>query len=156
MGKLRDHLLPRVKEKALKYNLDEKLLDAIIQMESSYDFYAVRFEPHSTYLVTPDKFAKFNNITEITEQKLQCISWGLFQIMGSTARGLEFNGPLPSLCDVDTNLELGCKFIIQLNKKYASIEDLIAAYNAGSARKGSDGKYSNQRYVDKALEKMKG
>lgn len=155
MSNMRDHLIPEIKKKASKYHLDFQLLDAIIQTESEYNFYAIRFEPSSTYQVSSDKFSKFNGTTIITEQTLQKFSWGLFQIMGSSARGLGFSGPMPSLCDIDTNLELGCKLIIDLKKKYSSIEDLCAAYNAGTVRKGSDGKYVNQIYVDKVMEKMK-
>ncbi len=155
MGKMRDHLLPVVKLKALKYHLDEKLMDAIIQVESNYNFYAVRFEAKTDYLNNPARFAKLNFTTISSEQTLQHFSWGLFQIMGFLARDLEFLGPMPSLCDVDTNLELGCKFLSKLGKKYHSVTDIISAFNAGvPAKDPSTGKYINQLYVDKVLEKM--
>lgn len=153
MNKMRELLLPSVKTKASKYGLDVKMVDAIIQIESGYDFYALRYEPNATYKVSPEKFAKINVITTETETVTQQMSWGLMQIMGFKAREQGFQGPMPNLCDVDTNLELGCKILQNFSKKYGDEEDVIASYNAGSPRK-TLGKYVNQEYVNKVLKKM--
>lgn len=150
----REKLLPLVREKALKYNLDYKLLDAIIQVESSYNIYAVRFEAKSKSFVIPSKFAKINFITDETEEMLQKFSWGICQVMGSTARWLGYQGPIPHLCNADTNLNWACRFISRLKDQHGVIENIIASYNAGSVRRKPDGSFINQAYVNKVVSVM--
>ncbi len=155
MSKLRNVIVPSVKQFASKYGVDFNLLDAIIQVESDYQIYAVRFEPECQYKLSPDKYARSNNTTEITELTLQRCSWGLCQIMGFKAREMYFSGPLPSLCDLEINLDLGAKILRETMKRYPKLEDQIATYNAGSPRKTTFGRYLNQDYVDKVLKRMR-
>jgi soluble lytic murein transglycosylase-like protein len=79
-------------------------------------------------------------------------SYGLAQIMGGTARWLGFNGALPALYKPENNLYWACSYLSYLKKKYGGGDELIAAYNAGSPRKGNDRKFLNQYYVDKVKE----
>ncbi len=148
---LREKLLPLVKEKSGKYQLDFKLVDAIIQTESSYNIYAVRFEPKSTGLVIPSKYARINFTTEESELTLQKFSWGITQIMGSTARWLGYQGPMPFLCDVDTNLNWACRYLSKLKSEHGVNDQVIASYNAGSPRRKPSGDFVNQEYVDRVL-----
>lgn len=152
----RDKLLPSVKEKAAKFNLDFRLVDAIVQTESAYNIYAIRYEAKSTHHVIPEKFARINFTTVATEEQLQKFSWGLCQIMGSTARWLGYQGPLPYLCDIDTNLQWACRYLAKLRDDHGGVvEQIIASYNAGSVRRDSAGAFVNQGYVDKVLNAYK-
>ena len=135
-------------------NIEFRLLDAIIATESSYNQWATRYEVN--FKVSDDVvvYARKNNITRTTEVELEKFSWGLGQIMGGTARWLGFIGPLPLLCVPDQNLLVMVKLIKKLQKRYTQEEEIIAAYNAGSARKLEDGSFRNQDYVDKVYKNM--
>ena len=148
----REKLLPLVKEKSTRYSLDYRLLDAIIQVESNYNIYAMRLEDKAKNFVIPAKFAHINFITIETEVALQKFSWGLCQVMGATARWLGFQGPLPVLCEPETNLNWCCRYLCRLRDEYGGIlENVIAAYNGGSIRRNSTGEFFNQTYVDKII-----
>ena len=111
-----------------KYTVEPALAKAIIRQESSWDVNASRYEEH-----------------------LNDSSWGLMQVLLKTARGV-LNRPTLTIAELVTpevNIEAGVKFIGQLLQRYNyTYDDAIAAYNAGSARRGKDGKYVNQSYVD--------
>lgn len=145
----KETLLPKLKTIADRFSLDYRLADAIISVESSWYPLAVRFEPSLRASTLPEKFAKINRTTVATEKNLQCSSFGLVQILGGTARFLQYTGPLPGLFDPDTNLYWGCKYLSYLHTQYTYEDDIIASYNAGSPRKNSKGEYINQEYVDK-------
>ena len=111
-----------------KYTVELALAKAIIRQESNWDVNASRYEAH-----------------------LNDSSWGLMQVLLKTARGV-LNRPTLTIAELITpevNIEAGVKFIGQLLQRYNyTYDDAIAAYNAGSARRGKDGKYVNQSYVD--------
>lgn len=130
------------------------LLAAIVQTESGGNRFAARFEPDYKYLVVPDKFAREQGISQLTELMFQKTSWGLAQIMGGVAREHGFQQSLIELTDPEINLTLACKHIHKLSSRWKDRSDFIAAYNAGSPIKQLDGKYKNQQYVDKVLNYM--
>ncbi len=150
----RERLVPQIKKVADRYSLNPKLVEAIAFVESTFNQWAIRFEPKSRSNVIPHKFATINLTTDITEETGQKFSWGLLQIMGSTARWMGYHGPLPLLCDVDTNLIWGCRYLSKLKDDFGVTENMIAAYNAGCVRRNQDGKFVNQAYVDKVLKAM--
>jgi hypothetical protein len=80
---------------------------------------------------------------------MQMTSWGLTQVMGAVARELGLKGPIFQMLEPKTNLTYCALLLKRLAKKYTQKDDLIAAYNAGSAVKNLDGRYKNQQYVDK-------
>jgi soluble lytic murein transglycosylase-like protein len=147
----RENLLPQLKLVASDYHLDYKLVDAIIQVESAYKVLAMRFEPKSKSLVIPAKYARMNLVTEDTETTLQKFSWGLCQIMGSTARWLGFKGPLPLLLESNINFRWACEYLRRLEDEHVIVENVVASYNAGSVRRTPTGEFVNQYYVDKVL-----
>lgn len=150
----RDLFQQIVRAKAKNLRLDPLLLEAIVEVESAWNPYAVRFEPDFSYTLTPRPFAVRNGISEKTEKYLQKFSWGLGQIMGGTARTLGYTGPLVRLTEVETNIDLMCAYLVRFCKKYPSIDKQIAAYNAGSVVLTEQGKFKNQIYVDKVLAVM--
>ena len=62
-------------------------------------------------------------------------SYGLAQVLNSTARGVGFTGKPEELFDPYKSLFYGAKFIRALAEKYPDLLDLIAAYNMGYNRK---------------------
>ena len=134
---------------ALEFNVNHKLLHALILMESGGNRYAVQFQPGYRHLYQPYEFAKKLSITYVTEKVFQQSSHGYVQIMGGTARSLGFKGYPVQLYEPDTNIRLGAKFLGLLKKQYSSESDIISAYNQGQPFKRADGTYTNQAYVDK-------
>jgi len=139
-----------------KYNIDYKIISAIIATESDYDIFAIRFEPNLHARLRYDRlehFAKLNRVTESTEAILQCSSFGLAQVLGMTARNNGFHSPLPMLFLPDLNIDLACKIVSKLIDKYSKIGSVISAYNAGSLTYNMQGEFLNQAYVRKVLTK---
>lgn len=130
------------------YGIEPVIIDAIITIESAWNPFAVRYEPAFKYTQECEKHAKANAITPSTEERLQMFSFGLMQIMGGTARAFSYTGNLLKLTDVAINIDLGCKIIEKLMKRYDDLNDVVAAYNGGSVRKNAAGNYYNQQYVN--------
>lgn len=128
--------------------IDSKLIYAIVLQESMGNPWLTRYEPNWKYFYYPEFFSKTNHVTTETETIMQATSWGLMQIMGSSARELGFASEMTKLISPDTSLLFGCKKIKQLSAKCSNQNDLIASYNAGSVRKNTDGTYVNQDYVN--------
>lgn len=131
--------------------IDETLFQAIIEVESAWQPYTLRFEPTYKYLLQHRDFASHLGVTNETEEVCQKTSWGLVQIMGGKAREFGFKALMPKLLEPGENLYYGCKLIQSLYTRYGHDHeaDVIAAYNAGSALRTAGGMYMNQRYVDK-------
>lgn len=146
-------ILPALKAKAEHYKVPLALADAIICVESSYNQWAIRYEKKINMYQLPDKFSKLNRITLETEVQLQKFSYGLFQILGSTSRWLNYTASFMRLCEVETNITVGLRYIEKLMARYSFEDDVISAYNAGSAFRRKNGpkagQYVNQEYVDK-------
>lgn len=148
----RNHLLPLVRDVALRFEVNPRFLDSLIVIESGYDPWAVRYEPKYRWLVNSDEYARQNNISKETEVTCQRMSWGLVQLMGGTARNGGYSGPLARLIEPELNLTQACLYLRSLQKRYDNSEDVVAAYNAGSPRRlGKGGDYVNQGYVNKFL-----
>ena len=130
-------------------NVPATIIAALVQTESSGNRFAIKFEPGYKYLFKTRENAQDNKITEATETVMQMTSFGLTQIMGAVARELGLKGTIFQLLEPETNLTYCAKLLKRLAKKYTQRDDLIAAYNAGSAIKNMDGQYKNQQYVDK-------
>lgn len=142
---------PAFREVCLRFGCKPDVVAAIVTVESTWDPYALRFEPGYVHLWKVKDFARLHRITEETEKVAQMHSYGLMQIMGGTARSVGFTGPIGKLYDPKVNVEYGCRYLGRLMDRYPKLQDHIAAYNAGSARRAPDGSYQNQRYVDKVL-----
>lgn len=91
---------------ATKWNIDPVLLCALVEHESSWNPWAVRFEPafESRY-VKP-----VNPAMPTTLELTKAMSFGLGQIMGEVAIELGFQGRfMTELCDPDTGLEFAAR-----------------------------------------------
>jgi hypothetical protein len=129
------------------YGINFSIMAAICEHESSWDTYAIKFEPRFKYIETPGKYVHINNDLD-TEKNLQMCSWGIGQIMGATARTLGFNDSLLKLLKPEIGLEYACKYFNKVCNPYPTDDKKIAAYNRGSIAYTKDGKFVNQNYVD--------
>lgn len=113
---------------ALKYGLDPKLVCAVCEQESSWNPWAVRYEP-AFYL----RYIAPMNLANATEAQMRSTSFGLMQIMGQTAREFGFcEHFLSELCDPDTGVEYGCKKLQKCFSVHGDAETSLLAYNGGS------------------------
>lgn len=149
------------------------LVAALIMQESSGDTWAYNPEPKWRHMwdvkrgapfrklthdeimqeVPPSDFTAPKGVMEDAEWWGQQASWGLMQVMGAVAReyGLKERF-LTILCDPSRGVRYGCLFLKALLARYpGDVEDAVAAYNAGSARRAVSGKYVNQPYVDSVM-----
>lgn len=137
---------------ATRYNLDSNYIIAIAINESSCNQLAVRYEPLYRWIYKPEFFCALNNTTWETEVHLQKMSFGVMQIMGAVARELGHNGNMLELAhNPAVAIEYSIRHFLSFYERYKNYEDAIASYNAGSPKKDKEGKYINQKYVDKVL-----
>ena len=140
-----------IRTKASAFSIDPYIVASIIMVESAGNACAIRYEEHWRYIIDVAQYAKISKSTEKTELFGQKTSWGYMQIMGSVAREHRFLGYFPELCLPNTGIEYGIRHFYKFFQKYGDISDAVSAYNAGSPRKNSDGKYLNQSYVNKVM-----
>lgn len=141
----KDAIIYLIKGLAPHHNLPWELVAAIVLTESSFDPWAVRYEPQYKYLVGSEE------TLSATERTTQMMSWGLMQVMGGVARERGLKGPLSQLCEPTIGLTYGMLHLARYRTRHpASWADTIASYNAGRPIM-RDGKYLNQGYVDKVL-----
>lgn len=144
---------------AKRHDLDPAIVYGICIQESGLNPFAVRYEPHYRWLVR-DRSLKPANCSDVTEQTLQRMSLGLMQVMGAVIREQGFRGWLTECLgddpeEIKLQLEIGCRHLAKGIQRWG-LEEGIAAYNAGSPRRGADGKLVNQAYVDGVMEKARG
>lgn len=65
---------------AARFSLDPALVCAVIEEESSWDTYAMRYEPFFR-----ERYVRPLKLTS-TEEIARSVSWGLMQVMGQVAR----------------------------------------------------------------------
>lgn len=81
-------------------------------------------------------------------------SYGLMQVLDSTATDLGLVGDPTALYIPEIGISYGVKYFASQLKRYAGdVPRAVAAYNAGSAFRRSDGSFVNQSYVDFVLQK---
>src|SRR5260370_6601688 len=100
--------LPR--RAAAAHSLDPALVCAVVEQESAWNPWAIRYEPLF--------FAKYvaslytNNKVSASEAYARGFSWGLMQVMGQVARETGFDALfLSALCDPEQGLAVGCKVL---------------------------------------------
>lgn len=114
---------------AARRGLDPVLIKAVIATESSFNPQASRAEP-----------------------QIRDASHGLMQILYRTAQMMGYTGQPQGLFDPETNIRFGSAYLThQLTRYQGDVPSALAAYNAGTARRGADGRFVNQAYVDRAL-----
>jgi len=163
-------LLAYLYKLAQLYDFDIDLMLAFALKESSYNPFATRYEKHFIWFwkkeslhhkyksdlkdyglrTYRDKCENFLGITEFNEQSK---SFGIFQIMGATARWLGYDKEyLAGLYNIEENVKYFVKYFnYQLKRYKGNKHDAISAYNQGNNNKQSNGLYNNEDYVQKVL-----
>lgn len=121
-----DELKDKAKYYARLHDLDGALVCAVIEQESNWAQYAIRYEPaFQKHYVEPLNLGP-------SETVARSISWGLMQLMGQSAREMGFNGKMASLCDPDNGLEWGCKHLKgKLDAHGGDVTKGLLAWNGG-------------------------
>jgi soluble lytic murein transglycosylase-like protein len=125
-------LVALARRAAAAQSLDPALVCAVVEQESGWNPWAMRYEPAF--------FAKYvanlytNNKISASEAYARGFSWGLMQVMGQVARETGFDAAfLSALCDPEQGLATGCKV---LRKKFdAMAGDMtraLLAWNGGA------------------------
>jgi soluble lytic murein transglycosylase-like protein len=117
---------------AAQHGLEPALVCAVIEQESGWNPWAVRYEPAflSRYVAPQYTVGKFS----ATEAYTRSMSWGLMQVMGQVAREVGFAGKsLSELCDPATGIEVGCVVLAsKLARARADVSAALLAWNGGA------------------------
>lgn len=114
-----------------KYHLDPAMICAVCEQESSWNPWAVRFEPAFEARYIKPAIPAMPTTTELCE----AMSFGLMQIMGEVAKEFGFQGTFYSaLCDPDTGMDFGCRKLLRCFSIHGADESGLLAYNGGSNR----------------------
>lgn len=119
-------LQEKAKYYARLHDLDGALVCAVIEQESNWIPWAIRYEP-----AFEQRYVDPMGLTP-TETIARSISWGLMQLMGESAREMGFHGKMASLCDPDNGLEWGCKHLkAKLDAHGGDVTAGLLAWNGG-------------------------
>jgi soluble lytic murein transglycosylase-like protein len=124
---------------AANHELDAALVCAVADQESSWNPYAIRYEPafRSRY-VAPLGLPP-------TEEVARSVSWGLMQVMGQVAREHGFGGKfLSALCEPEAGRETGCTVLAAMIEIAGDIARALSLWNGGA----------NPLYVQEVLAKL--
>jgi len=117
---------------AAAHGLEPALVCAVIEQESAWNPWAVRYEPGflSRYVAPLYTAGKLS----ATEAYTRSMSWGLMQVMGQVAREFGFAGTsLPELCDPATGIEFGCLILAaRLARARDDVSAALLAWNGGA------------------------
>ena len=117
---------------ATEHALDPALVCAVIEQESAWNTWAVRYEPSflSRYVAPLYPAGKLS----ATEAYTRAMSWGLMQVMGQVAREFGFQQPsLAELCDPATGIEFGCRILAKrLARSRGDVSAALLAWNGGA------------------------
>ena len=124
-------LVSLARKAALVHGLDPALVCAVVEQESSWNPWAMRYEPAF--------FAKYvaslytNNKVSATEAYARGFSWGLMQVMGQVARENGFTEAfLSALCDPANGIEIGCRVLKRkLDAMAGDVVRGLLAWNGG-------------------------
>jgi soluble lytic murein transglycosylase-like protein len=117
---------------AAEYGLAPALVCAVIEQESAWNTWAVRYEPAflSRYVAPLYTAGKLS----ATETYTRAMSWGLMQVMGQVAREAGFkDASLAALCDPATGVEFGCRVLAaKLARAKGDVSAALLAWNGGA------------------------
>ncbi len=128
----KDALIALAKKAATAVGLDPVLVCAVVEQESGWNPWAIRYEPLF--------FAKYvaplytNNKVSATEAYARGFSWGLMQLMGQCARedGLASTIELAALCEPEIGLAFGCAHLSRkLSSAGGDVRKGLLAWNGG-------------------------
>ena len=122
-------LIEMAKTIATNHSLDPALICAVVEQESSWNTFAIRYEPEF-YLHYVRPLAGLS----ATEAYARAFSWGLLQLLGECARENGYTGDLAALCDPGTGLNAGCvHFARKLKAADGDVHKALLLWNGGAA-----------------------
>lgn len=126
---VRKQLVGKYVTKYLFKDSDVALVCALIEHESSWNTFSIRYEPGFF-----SRYVEQQKGLTATEAYARSCSWGLMQLMGQTAREIGFQDKFLSfLCDPDIGIDYGCKqFRHCVNRHPNDEKAALLAYNGGS------------------------
>lgn len=126
-------LVALARKAAAAEGLDSALVCAVVEQESAWNPWAMRYEPLFFAKYVASSYT--NNKIGATEAYARGISWGLMQVMGQTARENGMNSPyLSALCEPATGLAIGCKVLRQkFDTAGGDLRRALLAWNGGAA-----------------------
>jgi hypothetical protein len=134
-----------IKEIAPKYGVEVALVQAIIKQESGGEIFSRRYDYKPL-----SKQAWFNSAMQRNgfKGKEYYYSAGLCQVLYLVAKlDYGFDGTFYDLFDPKNNIEICCKILSKLSKKYGGdIKKMASAYNAGSDTYGNYRDYAEPVY----------
>ena len=115
------------------HSLWPELVCAIVEQESSWNPWALRYEPAFYERYIAPALARASIVTE-TEARARAFSWGLMQVMGQVARENGFREPsLAALSDPATGLDIGCRvFNAKLAAAEGNVTRALLLWNGGA------------------------
>jgi len=125
------------------HSLDPALVCAVATLESSWNPWAVRYEPaFLTKYIQP--LLNNGTVKTMTEATMRSSSFGLMQILGQVARENGFTGQfLTELCDPDVGMDFGCRKLAKCVQNHPNDQrGALLAYNGGG----------NPQYADLVLQ----
>jgi soluble lytic murein transglycosylase-like protein len=124
---------------AKSHSLPPHIVIAIIEQESNFNPFALRFEPAWYRRLLPKANEPNSPILSPTEIAQRSISWGLMQVLGQTLRELQhrFQEPklryLTPLChDQSLAITWGCRILQHKLQRTGDLHAAILAYNGGA------------------------
>jgi len=130
-----DNAIELARRVAKGVGLDPALVCAIVEQESSWDSFAVRYEQgFFDCYVQPSAAGGAVRPSTSTEARCRAFSWGLMQIMGQCAREMGFDGPyLSELLEPAIGLQFGCKLLARkLELAGGDVERALDLWNGGA------------------------
>lgn len=131
-------LIPLAKKIATAEGCDPVLIAAMIEQESAWQPWAIRYEPAfmARYVA---KLYTTGEVKTATEAYGRAFSWGLLQTLGQVAREHGFDGPLAQLCDPQTGVSVGCRvWLNKLKMAKGDVHQGLLYWNGGSAKEYAD------------------
>src|SRR5271169_1568750 len=117
---------------ASEHALEPALVCAVIEQESAWNPWAVRYEPGflSRYIAPLYTAGKLS----ATEAYTRAMSWGLMQVMGQVAREFGFNeSSLSELCDPAAGIEFGSRILaVRMARAKGDAPAALLAWNGGA------------------------
>lgn len=132
-----DTLTSLVDNVSSRFHLPPTLVAAIVDVESTRDPFACRYEQAFFDRYVKPQVHKIKPVAPCslaTELVTRAMSWGPMQVMGETARTIGYTGPyLSALCDPATGLLWGCCYLARLRDRYPDEPwpVIVRAYNGG-------------------------
>ncbi len=137
---------------AQNFGFPVSLVQAICQVESSWEPGATRFEKNYQWLYKPESFVWSGNDLK-TETQFQKTSLGLMQLMGAATRERGFTGNLPDLLtNPALSLHYSCEHLLWMQEHHGEDgwQGIVRAWNTGRNEETPAG-LAYQTKINKAL-----